>query len=163
MNTSVIKVATDTDSTHILLYNEPVSRNITHLLGIMGKVNNLPSVSPLPSLLADIIQARMNIKKKYSALKTDRFKTESLVNNTPDSIIDPLNKIRDNIGVPSARIHRCTSRKAHPHRRPPHRRPQHQRRRVSQHNNRYRMSIKNIPQPYHHHHHHHRRLLHNTI
>ncbi|CAI6351669.1 unnamed protein product [Macrosiphum euphorbiae] len=65
----------------------------------MGKVNNLPSAPPPPSLLADIIQARMNIKKKYSALKTGRFETESLVNNTLGSIIDPLNKIRDNIGT----------------------------------------------------------------
>jgi len=66
----------------------------------MGKVNNLPSMpSPSPSLLADIIQARTNIKKKYNALKTGRFETESIINNTLGSIIDPLNKIRDNINT----------------------------------------------------------------
>ncbi|KAE9522469.1 hypothetical protein AGLY_017130 [Aphis glycines] len=66
----------------------------------MGKVNNLPSATPSRTLLADIIQARINIKKKYDALKTGRFETESLINNTFSSIIDPLNKIRSNIDTP---------------------------------------------------------------
>ncbi|CAI6376653.1 unnamed protein product [Macrosiphum euphorbiae] len=143
----------------------------------MGKVNNLPSAPPPPSLLADIIQARMNIKKKYSALKTGRFETESLVNNTLGSIIDPLNKIRDNIGTlrTHSSVHQPQSPPTSPtttphhttphHTTPPHHHPQH-RRRDSQHNDRYRMSIKNIPPPHNHHHrhyHHRRRLLHNTI
>jgi len=79
----------------MLLYNKPVYKNITHLPDIMEKVNNLPSVSLSPSLLADIIQARMNIKKIY--LKTSCFETESLINKILGSIINPLNKIRGNI------------------------------------------------------------------
>jgi len=39
-------------------------------------------------------------KKKYNELKTGRFETESLINNTFSSIIDPLNKIRSNIDKP---------------------------------------------------------------
>ncbi|XP_060856363.1 uncharacterized protein LOC132934101 [Metopolophium dirhodum] len=46
----------------------------------------------------------MNIKKKYHALKTGCFETESLVNNTLSSIIDPLNKIRDNIDTPRTHL-----------------------------------------------------------
>lgn len=90
----------DTDLIHMLLYIKPVCRNLSHYPEIMGKVNNLPSVTPSPTLLADIIQARINIKKKYDALKTGRFETESLINNTFSSIIDPLNKIRSNIDTP---------------------------------------------------------------
>lgn len=100
MNTNVITADIDTDLIHMLLYNKPVCRNLLHYPEIMGKVNNLPSATPSPTLLADIIQARINIKKKYDALKTGRFETESLINNTFSSIIDPLNKIRSNIDTP---------------------------------------------------------------
>jgi len=60
----------------------------------MDRVNNPPPATP--SLLADIIQARTNIKKKYNELKTGRFETESLINNTFSSIIEPLTEIRKN-------------------------------------------------------------------
>jgi len=60
----------------------------------MDKVNN-SSVST-PAILSDIIQARANIKQKYSALKTGRFETEALINNTFSSIIEPLSEIRSN-------------------------------------------------------------------
>lgn len=46
------------------------------------------------SLLANIIQARENIKTKYNALKREKFETETLMNNTLSSIIEPLNKIQ---------------------------------------------------------------------
>ncbi|KAL5243548.1 hypothetical protein ACI65C_010958 [Semiaphis heraclei] len=60
----------------------------------MDKVNNSPVSTP--AILSDIIQARANIKQKYSALKTGRFETEALINNTFSSIIEPLSEIRSN-------------------------------------------------------------------
>jgi len=62
----------------------------------MDKVNNSLAVST-PTILTDIIQARTNIKQKYNALKTGRFETDALVNNTFSSIIGPLSEIRSNI------------------------------------------------------------------
>lgn len=62
----------------------------------MDKVNNSTTVST-PAILSDIIQARANIKQKYNALKTGRFETEALINNTFSSIIEPLSEIRSNI------------------------------------------------------------------
>jgi len=61
----------------------------------MDKVNNSPVSTP--TILTDIIQARANIKQKYNALKTGRFETDSLINNTFSSIIGPLNEIKSNI------------------------------------------------------------------
>lgn len=58
----------------------------------MDKINNSSS----PALLEDIIRARANIKQKYNALKTGRFETESLINNTFSSIIAPLGRIQAN-------------------------------------------------------------------
>lgn len=60
----------------------------------MDKVNN--SSASEPTLLTDIIRARANIKQKYNALKTGRFETETLINNTFSTIIDPLSKIQRN-------------------------------------------------------------------
>jgi len=60
----------------------------------MDKVNNSPVSTP--TILTDIIQARANIKQKYNALKTGRFETEALINNTFSSIIEPLSEIRSN-------------------------------------------------------------------
>jgi len=61
----------------------------------MDKVNNSPVSTP--TILTDIIQARANIKQKYNALKTGRFETDSLINNTFSSIIGPLSEIKSNI------------------------------------------------------------------
>lgn len=60
----------------------------------MDKENN--STASSPTILTDIIQARANIKQKYNALKTGRFETDALINNTFGSIIEPLNEIRSN-------------------------------------------------------------------
>ena len=49
------------------------------------------------SLLSDIIQARENIKRKYNALKQGKFESETMMNNTFSSIIDPLNKIQQHL------------------------------------------------------------------
>jgi len=61
----------------------------------MDKANNSPVSTP--TILSDIIQARANIKQKYNALKTGRFETDAIINNTFSSIIDPLSEIRSNI------------------------------------------------------------------
>jgi len=61
----------------------------------MDKVNNSPVSTP--TILTDIIQARANIKQKYNALKTGRFETDALINNTFSSIIGPLSEIRSDI------------------------------------------------------------------
>ncbi|KAL4153480.1 hypothetical protein QTP88_001313 [Uroleucon formosanum] len=58
----------------------------------MDKVNNSPVSTP--TILTDIIQARTNIKQKYNALKTGKFETDALINNTFSSIIGPLNEIK---------------------------------------------------------------------
>ncbi|KAL4152880.1 hypothetical protein QTP88_000713 [Uroleucon formosanum] len=58
----------------------------------MDKANNSPVSTP--TILTDIIQARTNIKQKYNALKTGRFETDALINNTFSSIIGPLNEIK---------------------------------------------------------------------
>lgn len=59
---NVITGDIDTDLIYMLLYNKLVRQNLSHYPEIMGKVNNLSSVSSSPpTLLADIIQARINI------------------------------------------------------------------------------------------------------
>ncbi|KAL4123297.1 hypothetical protein QTP88_015495 [Uroleucon formosanum] len=58
----------------------------------MDKVNNSPVSTP--TILTDIIQVRANIKQKYNALKTGKFETDALINNTFSSIIGPLNEIK---------------------------------------------------------------------